>query len=234
MGLPPSHLPRLAVSTVVFALHAFEDGAMPALWMPLVRRIHPPFLGLWALPGGPLGARESLVAAARNRLHAVTGMAPRYLEQLYTFGDPDRSGDQRLITIVYWALVGQAEADAFDCKDVNVRWFPADNLPELAFDHAHIVRYALWRLRTKVEYAQIAHRFLGEAFTIAQLRSVHEAILQQRLDPANFRRQTEASGQLIDTGQVQSGVRHRPPRLYRFAEAPDANADSFHCSQSLG
>lgn len=212
--------PQLAVSTVIFALRETE-GTLPALWLPLVRRIQDPFIGYWALPGGPLGLRESLVDAARYRLNEVTGMMPRYLEQLYTFGDPERSGDQRLVSIIYWALIGAAETHACAAHDENVCWFPADDLPSLAFDHERIVRYALWRLRNKVEYAQVAHRFLGPHFTIAQLRSVHEAILQRRLDPANFRRQMEASGLLIDTGKTHTGVRHRPPRLFRFAEHPE-------------
>ena len=210
--------PRLAVSTVIFALKDEVDGELPALWLPLVRRIQDPFEGYWALPGGPLGVNESLVDAARYRLREVTGMTPRYLEQLYTFGDPKRSGRERLVSIIYWALVSTKEIRAFNSDDENVCWFPADSLPPLAFDHTSIVRYALWRLRNKVEYAQIAHRFLGPSFTIAQLRSVHEAILQRPLDPANFRRQMEASGALIDTGKVQTGVRYRPPRLFRFAE----------------
>lgn len=100
--------------------------------------------------------------------------------------------------------------------DENVAWFSADRLPELAFDHADIVAYALWRLRMKTEYSSIAHRFLGSEFTLAQLRRVHEAILGQRVDPANFRRQLLAGGDLVETGGVTTGGAHRPAKLYRF------------------
>jgi 8-oxo-dGTP diphosphatase len=100
----------------------------------------------------------------------------------------------------------------------NVRWFPADELPELAFDHNLIVEYALWRLRTKMEYSRIAHAFLGETFTLTALREVHEAVLQKALDPANFRRQLESSSTLVPTDAVVQGGRHRPPRLYRYDE----------------
>ena len=106
------------------------------------------------------------------------------------------------------------EADA-GAVGVNVRWFVADELPELAFDHSLIVEYALWRLRNKVEYSRIAAAFLGESFTLAELRGVHEAVLQRRLDPANFRRQIEASGRLVATEEFRTGGRHRPARLYR-------------------
>lgn len=64
----------------------------------------------------------------------------------------------------------------------------------------------------------IAHRFLGGEFTLAQLRRVHEAILGEQLDPANFRRDILAQGQLIDTERVEEGTPHRPARLYRFKD----------------
>lgn len=117
--------------------------------------------------------------------------------------------------MVYWALVRADEA-LKAIPGENVQWFPADHLPELAFDHNDIVKYALERLRTKVEYSEIAHSFLGETFTIAQLRSVHEAVLGHKLDAANFRRSVATSPDLIDTGEVLAGTPHRPPKLFRF------------------
>jgi len=220
----------LAVSTVIFALRSsprFGEGERErGLWLPLVRRIREPYDGMWALPGGPLVASEGLAESATSTLERTTGLAPRYLEQLYAFGDPGRSGENaddaagRVVSVVYWALVGEDEARAARVGQ-NVRWFPADELPPLAFDHALIVEYALWRLRNKVEYSRIASAFLGETFTLAQLREVYESVLGRPLDPANFRRQIEASGVLVDTGEVLTGVRHRPPRLYRYNATVD-------------
>lgn len=98
----------------------------------------------------------------------------------------------------------------------NVAWFSVDALPDLAFDHAEIIAHALERLRSKTEYAQVAHRFLGDSFTLAQLRRVHEAVQGRAVDPANFRRQALAQGSLEETGGVEAGTRHRPAKLYRF------------------
>lgn len=207
----------LAVSTVIFALRPNETGE-PSVWLPLVRRIRDPYLHRWALPGGPVSVDESLETSARRNLLETTGLQPTYLEQLYAFGDVDRSPTTRLVSIVYWALVRPEEAERVSLGE-NVRWFPADDLPDLAFDHNLIVEYALWRLRTKMEYSRIAHAFLGEQFTLAELRGVHEAVLQKPLDPANFRRQMESSGAVEPTGEVVSGGRHRPPKLYRYAGA---------------
>jgi 8-oxo-dGTP diphosphatase len=218
----------LAVSTVIFALRPDEDSSLKSLWLPLVRRTREPHLGQWALPGGWLPADEELPAAAARTLHETTGLAPKYLEQLYTFGEIGRSPGGRVVSVVYWALVQSDEA-ALVAVGENVRWFPADHLPELAFDHNRIVEYALWRLRTKVEYARIAHAFLGETFTLSQLREVHEAVLQKALDPANFRRTIESSGTVVDTGLRVAGAPHRPPRLYRYN---DTTIDSPNRSRS--
>ena len=197
----------LAVSTVIFALGS--EG----LRIPLVRRIREPFDGRWALPGGPIEAVEALETAAGRNLLETTGLKSTYLEQLYCFGEVDRSPGERVVSVVYWALVRSDEAELATVGE-NVQWFAADELPPLAFDHNLIVDYALWRLRTKMEYSQIAHAFLGPTFTLAELREVYEAVLRKPVDPANFRRQVEKS--LIDTGQRMTGARHRPPRLYRY------------------
>ncbi|KTR87339.1 NUDIX hydrolase [Leucobacter chromiiresistens] len=289
--------PAVAVSTVAFALRpppgastldadAAADGeasAAPAtLWIPLVRRTREPFRGRWALPGGPTRWNETLTDTALRSIRAAAGCTPGYLEQLYAFGGVERSADAaRLVTIAYWAMLGEGDLDAavgagaaaaaedrpsdsgagsadgpwnrvttapstsrrwddprdppplqpFDAaspdSEGNVAWCSADRLPELAFDHAGIIAYALARLRSKTEYAAVAHRFLGPTFTIGRLRAVHEAVLGAAVDPANFRRQMLARGVLVDTGERETGAAHRPARLYRFSndaapEPPDA------------
>lgn len=213
--------PVIAVSTVIFALRPHPVTGASTVWIPAVRRIREPFAGLWALPGGPLGPDEDLGEAAGRTLRETTALEPRYLEQLYAFGGTDRSpGNVRVVSIVYWALVRSDEAERASTSE-NVTWLCSDELPELAFDHSLIVEYALWRLRNKMEYSRIAHAFLGDTFTLAQLREVHEAVLQKPLDPANFRRMIEASKAVVATEQRLTGTRHRPPRLYRY----DASAE---------
>ncbi|MCR2801293.1 MULTISPECIES: NUDIX hydrolase [unclassified Microbacterium] len=204
---------RVAVSTVIFSLRRTAGDERAAVVLPLVKRTRDPYEGRWALPGGWLDVAENLDAAAARTLAETTGLAPSYLEQLYAFGDVDRS-PSRVISIVYWALVRPDEADAAEAQH-NVAWFDAASLPPLAFDHAQIVDYALWRLRNKVGYSRIAHGLLPAEFTLAELREVYEAILGRRLDPANFRRQVDTSGTLIPTDDFRTGS-HRPARLYRY------------------
>lgn len=210
--------PTLAISNVIFALRP-DDAGKNSLMVPLVKRIREPHLGKWALPGGPLVGNESLDDAAARNLAETTGLTPRYLEQLYSFGNPERSAsatiNERVVSIVYWALVGTDEADRA-IESENVHWFAADCLPAMAFDHNLIVEYALWRLRAKVNYSRVAHGFLGEEFTLAQLREVYEIVLGKQLDKGNFRRSVEASGTIIPTGRVLAGGSHRPPALYTY------------------
>lgn len=207
--------PALAISTVIFALRPSAESGRPTLWLPLVRRIREPFKDLWALPGGPLTQADSLQDAAARNLQDTTGLAPNYLEQLYAFGGLHRSPSQRVVSIVYWALVQSTQAELAQ-ESENVKWFRADRLGELAFDHNEIVDYALWRLRNKMEYGTIAYHLLGEKFTLAQVREVYEAVLDRTVDPANFRRQLKQTAHIEPTEQFLQGGKHRPPRLYRY------------------
>ena len=210
---------RVAVSTVILTLRRTEEGRA-LLALPLVRRTREPFAQQWALPGGWLTPTESPVDAAARTLAETTGLAPSYLEQLYAFGAVDRS-PSRVVSIVYWALLREDDVRAQSAAHLasghtpeNVKWFDVDDLPQLAFDHAKIVEYALWRLRNKVGYSRVAQGFLPAEFTLAELREAYEAILERTLDPANFRRQVEAAGNLLPTDRFRTGS-HRPARLYR-------------------
>lgn len=208
----PDHSIRVAVSTVIFSVRNDPSGDRPRVVLPLVRRTRDPHQDQWALPGGWLGLEENLETAASRTLAETTTLTPSYLEQLYAFGDVDRS-PTRVVSIVYWALV--REDDSRSSELHNVAWFDVADLPVLAFDHNTIVDYALWRLRNKVGYSRIAHGLLPDTFTLADLREVYEAIFDRRLDPANFRRQVENSATLIPTEQFRTGS-HRPARLYRY------------------
>lgn len=220
--------PQIGVSVVILALGPHGDSEASGhsrLWLPLVRRVKQPFMGAWALPGGDLRVGHSLEESAFKALESTTELHPKYLEQLYTFGDPARSsGGLPMVSIVYWALVGEAETKDFAEVD-NVKWFPADELPDLAFDHRRIIEYALWRSRSKLEYPDIATKLVGEEFTLSQLHDVYEAVTGQPLDLANFRRKMLASGHLEDTGRKRHVGRSRPATVYRYRHDGTAKED---------
>jgi len=188
----------------------------------LIKRRSWPFEGMWAIPGGFVNIDESLETAAKRELQEETGVQDVYLEQLYTFGDPDRDPRTRVITVVYFALLDSERLQVEVASDAtDVGWFSVYELPSLAFDHEKIIHYALNRLRGKLDYTTIAFNLLPEQFTLRELQRVYEIILHKRLDKRNFRKRILATGILEDTGAKKMEGTHRPARLYRFNPAAE-------------
>ncbi len=204
--------PSVTVDLVIFTL------LKHALHVLLVQRRRPPYAGMWALPGGFVQISESLEDAARRELREETGVEDVYLEQLYTFGQPERDPRTRVITVAYFAL---ARADRLRLRAATdaaaVGWFPAYGPPALAFDHDKILDYAVTRLRYKLEYTALAFELLPEEFTLTELQETYEHILNEELDKRNFRRKVLQANVLEETGRQRVGE-HRPARLYRFRE----------------
>ena len=208
--------PTIGVSVVIFALRQRADESHDLVVL-LVRRDSSPFAGKWALPGGWVHAGEALEESARRHLLTKTGLEAAYLEQLYTFGKPDRDPREHRIAVAYYALVPGDPVEPSTGKR-EARWFPVSSLPgRLAFDNEVILHYAPWRLQNKVSYADVAFQLLPRNFTLSQLREVYEVILNRTLDPTNFRRKVEASGTIVPTDNRVEGGAHRPPRLYPCA-----------------
>lgn len=222
--------PSVAVDVVLLAV------AQSALHALLVRRTEHPARGLWALPGGFVNIDESLDAAAERLLRTKAGLSDVFLEQLYTFGDPDRDPRTRVITVAHYALVDRVrfesarEATRETCGvRLEVPWEgetggPVDCVDaggrrlELAFDHADILGMAVKRIRGKLGYTPIGFQLLPPRFSLRQLQEVHETVLGQPLNKDSFRRRMLASGQLEATGDKQRDVGHRPAELYRFSK----------------
>jgi 8-oxo-dGTP diphosphatase len=207
--------PHPAVSTDV-ALFTLRNGALCLL---LIQRANPPFQGSWALPGGFLEIDEDLDDCALRELQEETGIEGVYLEQLYTFGSPDRDPRERVISVAYFAL---ARSDSLRPKAASdaraLAWYPVKALPELAFDHVRIVRTALARLSAKLNYSTIGFQLLPETFTLSQLQSVYEILLGEPQDKRNFRKGMLARGILIETGEYARSGNHRPAKTYRVSD----------------
>lgn len=205
--------PALAVDGVVFGLDA--DG----LKVLLIRRGLEPFLGTWALPGGFVRLDEDLDAAVRRELREETGLDTAFLEQLATFGAPDRDPRERVVTVAYYALVRLSDHRVQAATDAReAAWFAMDDLPTLAFDHRNILDTALHRLQGKVRYQPIGFELLPTKFTLAQLQCLYEQVLDRPLDKRNFRKKVLALGVLQELEEVEKDVAHRAARLYRFDE----------------
>jgi ADP-ribose pyrophosphatase YjhB (NUDIX family) len=224
----------VVVAVVVFSIRP-DPAGRPCLQVLLVQRAADPFAGYWSLPGGKLWGHEALDDAAWRQLVEKTALRASYLEQLYTFELCDVSRQMDAAVVAYYALVRTDGTEiAPGRKTMEAAWFPVDQLPaDLAFDNDEILRYALQRLRNKVEYAHVAFQFLPPSFTMAHLRAVYEVILGRRIDATNFRRRVEATGTIVPTGEIVAGGRHRPPALYRCADDPASLIKTVRPSRPL-
>jgi len=203
--------PALTVDIVVFG---FDGTALQVL---LIERAASPFAGCWALPGGFVEIDETLEAAAARELAEETGLRGIFLEQLYTFGQIDRDPRERVVSVSYYALVGQQQHVARAASDARqAAWFEWTQRPKLAFDHNHILQVAIERLRGKIRYQPIGFELLPREFTLSQLQQLYQAILGTELDKRNFRRKVLAYDLLVPLDQFQRNVPHRAARLYRF------------------
>ena len=204
--------PSLTVDCVIFGL---DDGQR--LKVLLIERKLEPFQGEWALPGGFVDMKETLEEAALRELEEETGVRDVFIEQLYTFGDPDRDPRGRVISVAYYALVNLGLHELSASSDASkAEWFNINDIPKLAFDHQTIFETALSRLRAKVRYQPIGFELLPEKFTLTQLQQLYETVLGvDSLNKRNFRKRIQDMGILNEVG-IQEGVAHRPAKLYSF------------------
>ena len=207
--------PRPAV-TVDLVILTIAGNELKVL---LIRRSVEPFRNCWALPGGFVDMSESLQEAATRELKEEAGVENVYLEQLYTFGNPSRDPRGRVISVVYFALVDAERQHVAAASDGKVAaWHSVFNPPRLAFDHAEVLKYAVERLRNKLEWTTVGYELLPRRFTLSQLQRVYEIILERRIDKRNFRKKVLAQGQLRELEETRKDGAHRPAKLYSFKE----------------
>ncbi len=190
----------------------------------LVRRAIPPFQGSWALPGGFVLDDEDLIDAASRELSEETGLEAAitqgHLEQLATYGQPNRDPRGRIVTVAYLALLPDLPTPVAGSDASVAEWADVDGIGELAFDHARILADGVERARSKLEYTPLAAAFCPPEFTVAQLREVYEAVWGTPIDPRNFHRKvTTTAGFVTPAGRSTAGDRGRPAQLYRRGDA---------------
>jgi ADP-ribose pyrophosphatase YjhB (NUDIX family) len=200
-----------------------RDGELQVL---LWQRAREPFYGAWALPGGVLGAGETLEASIRRHLAAKVDIRElAHLEQLETRSDPARH-PRRLVATAYLGLI-PIHHDPAVPQDTS--WHPVNALPELAFDHRAIVLTARERLRAKLSYSNVGFALAPPRFTISELRAVYRAALEHDVSATNLQRVLLRRGVLEHTGQSRAPGRTggRPAALFRFRSQRLEITDQF-------
>jgi len=200
--------PSVTVDIIIFTI---KENELKVL---LVKRKINPFKDKWAIPGGFVGIKESLEDAAKRELEEETGVKDVYLEQLYTFGEPERDPRGRVITVAYMALINSEEIRLKASTDVSeAKWFPIKKIPQLAFDHKKIFDYSLKRLKWKFEYTTVAFSLLPKKFTISQIQKIYEIVFNKKFDKRNFVKKILFLD-ILKEEEIKKDVSHRPPMLY--------------------
>lgn len=223
------YLPGLAIDAVIFGFH---DNQLKVLLLTYKNT------GLFALPGGFVHDTEDVNEAARRVLFDRTGLTNIFLDQFYVFGDKSRHDTaplkaimavrgvtppddhwllKRFVSVGYYALVDFTKAiPTPDSISDSCDWFGLDNLPELMQDHNLIIKKALETLQANLDQKLIGFNLLTDDFTMGDLQSLYETILNKKLIRAAFQRKILSLGILERTAKKWTGGAHKAPYLYRF------------------
>ncbi|WP_052323983.1 NUDIX domain-containing protein [Flavihumibacter sp. ZG627] len=202
----------LSVDCVIFG---FEDGELKVL---VIKCNIKEYKGLWSLLGDLVKPDEDLDTASYRILKERTGLDDVYLEQVQTFGQVGRHPAGRVITTAYFSLVNIKDHQ-LKLSDNELHWHPVNEIAEMAFDHMEILKGCLERLREKVIDHPVVFNLLPKKFSLRELQSLYEAILNIKLDRRNFRKKFFMMDWLIDLEELEEDVPHRPGKLYKFNQA---------------
>jgi ADP-ribose pyrophosphatase YjhB (NUDIX family) len=211
-----SHILKEVIKNISIdcAVFGFEQSVFEIL---LIKRARNPNKGSWALPGGFIKKEELVEDAAKRVLEVTTGVSDIYLEEVAVFDKVDRFPLWRVFTIGYFALISPEHYKLNTGIDsTEVKWFRLDELPDLPFDHKHIIDVALSKLRSRVRYRPIGFELLPEKFTLPQLQALYEVILGKKLDKRNFRKKIMKMNLLKPLKEKDKNNVRRAAYLYKF------------------
>lgn len=185
----------------------------------LVERGLEPFKGSWALPGGFLKMDETVEECAKRELQEETNVSNVFLEQFHTFSAVDRDPRERVLTVAFYALVKPSDYEVIGGDDASqAEWFEQNELPPLAFDHEEVIKMAKECLKEKLRTKPIAFKLLNDKFSMTELQTLYEVILDTKYDRRNFYRKALSSGFLSEEGVSEKVQASRRPNLYSFDE----------------
>lgn len=219
-------LGSLSVDCVIFG---YEDNMLKVLVRKEFIPMGDSIIEEYKLPGNHVLRNETIDDTARRILKEQTGLENIYAKQFYVFSDPDRLHrrpqdyewvkprllDERVLTVGFYSLVNLNDVDNSTLID-EARWMNVNEVTELMFDHNEIFCSALLKLRYDLIHEPLIFELLPEKFTLTQMQKVYESIFDTIYDKRNYRRKINKMPYLIPLDELQSGVSHKPARLYRF------------------
>ena len=200
--------------SVDMAIFGVIDGELNVL---LVKRDEYPEKDKWALPGGFIDLKEDkdIDSTAYRKLKEKTGIRSPYLEQIQTIGGAKRDARGWSITVLYYALIDVNRVKG-DLITERSHWIPVSKIKklDLAFDHKALIKLANERLKAKTTYSALPIELMPKEFTLTELQTVFETILERDLQLKAFRRRVLAADLVEETGNSKIAGK-RPAKLYR-------------------
>lgn len=210
--------PIVATDVVIFTI---DEGKLKTL---LIKMKKSPFENCWASPGGLVKTNESIDQAANRHLYEKTGLKNIFLEQLYTFGEVKRDPYGRVVSVTYFSLMPNKGLKLKTSQDYDgLEWFDVKDLPKLAYDHKNIIKMAVQRLQTKLEYTNVICNLLAKEFTMREIQKAYEVILDRELDKRNFQKKIHSLNIIKKTNKKTIGEAYRPAILYKFQDRKTKN-----------
>lgn len=225
------YIPHISIDCAIFGYHDHQLKILLSSYKALDG---------YCLPGGYMKRTETLNEAANRIVAERTALKDLYLQQYKTFGDPDRIKWSELdfekfmekigvkpvkdswlmdqtISVGYYALTDfSLVTPRADPMSDFCDWFNINEIPPLLFDHDQMVKDSLHTLRMQLYYYPIAAKLLPEKFTLTEIHTVYETLLDKKLDIRNFPKKLVFLGLIKKLNEKRNIGPHRAPFLYKF------------------
>ncbi len=198
---------------VVNSIFTVDRGVMKVL---LIQRTNEPYYGYWALPGGGLYNNELLIEGSKRELKEKTGLTNVNLKMCKIFDRVDRSPLKRMIAVSFIGVIDKDKAELLKHtnKTSSCDWFDIKNIPELAYDYNEILNGSIDELKVLIQSTDILKALFPNEFTLPELQSVYESILNVSIDRRNFRKNMINKGLIKDTNKTINFKGKKPAKLY--------------------
>ena len=200
----------IAVDCIIFG---FDGKNLKIL---LIKRNFEPEKGKWSLMGGFLKKSETLDEAANRVLYNLTGFKDIYLEQLYNFSSVDRDPADRTLSVAYYSLINIKAYNENLSTSYSAQWHSIEKIPKLIFDHDEMIKKAIARLRYRTRTKPVGFELLPQKFTMRQLKTLYEIILNEKLDKRNFINKINSLNLLIKLDEKDFLSSRKGSFLYSF------------------
>ena len=198
--------------TVDCVIFGFDENELKVL---LIRTDLQYYKNMWSVLGETVLDNEELDQAAYRILKERTGMADVYLDQVRAFSRIDRHPGGRVLTVAYCSLLNINHHE-LKIHDHEIHWHSFSSITELSFDHKEILDECYKWLQKRIQEHPLGFNLLADKFSLRELQNLYEAILNIKLDRRNFRKKFASMDLLIDVGEIEEDVPHRPGKLYKF------------------